>query len=55
MAQNPEPQELQVPGDVGQLLDSYAGQLSKEFLFPVSRQQAFERLVRVFVKEAINA
>jgi hypothetical protein len=38
-----------VPDDVGALLDAHAAELSREWLIPVSRQQAFERLVRFFI------
>jgi hypothetical protein len=40
---------LEIPKDIGPLLDRYAAALGKEYLFPVSRQQAFERLARKFL------
>ena len=49
--EEPEVDHLDVPEDVGRLLDAFAADLSREFLFPVNRQQAFERLVRVFIPE----
>ena len=44
-----EKQTLDVPEDVAQQLDRYAKKLSGEFLFPVTRQQAFERLARTLL------
>ena len=40
---------LTCPDDVSRLLDDYASVLTDEFKFQVSRQQAFERMVRVFL------
>lgn len=44
---------LTIPKDIGKRLDVYATALGSEYLFPVSRQQAWERLARTFLpKEA---
>ncbi len=40
---------LLIPKDIAKRLDSYAAELGKEYLFPVSRQQAWERLARTFL------
>ena len=45
----PEPQRLDVPDDVAKLLDAYAQGLSDEFGMPITRQQGFERMVRLFL------
>ena len=47
------PKTLEIPPDIAKALDRYALELGKEYLFPVSRQQAWERLARTFLpKEA---
>lgn len=43
---------LECPDDVAARLDAYAAQLAGEFLFPVTRQQAFERLARTLLPAA---
>jgi hypothetical protein len=43
---------LEIPKDIGRRLDRYAVELGKEYLFPVSRQQAWERLARTFLPPA---
>lgn len=40
---------LEIPKDIGKRLDLYAETLSGEFLFPVTRQQAFERFMRAML------
>ncbi len=40
---------LDIPKDIGRRLDKYAAALGGEYLFPVSRQQAWERLARTFL------
>jgi len=40
---------LDIPKDIARRLDRYAAELGKEYLFPVSRQQAWERLARTFL------
>jgi hypothetical protein len=47
----PKADQLECPEDVGKLLDAYAADLTRQFLFPVTRQQAFERLARVFIPQ----
>lgn len=42
-------EQLEIPKDVARRLDHYAAELGKEYLFPVSRQQAWERLARTFL------
>jgi hypothetical protein len=44
-----EPQTLELPHDIAERLDKYAAALGTEYLFPVSRQQAFERFARKFL------
>ena len=51
MAEEKREDVLQIPDDVGKLLDDYAKKLGSEYLFPVSRQQAFERFVRVMMAQ----
>jgi hypothetical protein len=41
--------ELAIPRDIARRLDRYAAELGKEYLFPVTRQQAWERLARTFL------
>jgi hypothetical protein len=41
--------DLAIPKDIARRLDYYAAELGKEYLFPVSRQQAWERLARTFL------
>ena len=49
-------ESLAIPKDVARRLDHYAAELGKEYLFPVSRQQAWERLARTFLpKEGVDA
>lgn len=48
MAEKTQP-ELDIPKDIARRLDRYAAELGKEYLFPVSRQQAWERLARTFL------
>jgi hypothetical protein len=43
---------LDIPKDIARRLDHYAVELGKEYLFPVSRQQAWERLARTFLPQA---
>ena len=47
----PTPAEtsLDIPKDIARRLDKYAVALGAEYLFPVSRQQAWERLARTFL------
>jgi hypothetical protein len=45
----PDAPSLEIPKDIGRRLDRYAAELGKEYLFPVSRQQAWERLARTFL------
>lgn len=40
---------LEVPRDIAKKLDTYAETLSGEYLFPVTRQQAFERFMRAML------
>jgi hypothetical protein len=40
---------LEIPKDIAKRLDHYAVALGAEYLFPVSRQQAWERLARTFL------
>ncbi len=45
----PEVDTLEIPKDIAKMLDRYAAALGGEYLFPVSRQQAWERLARTFL------
>ena len=51
MAENTHAQDepLNIPKDIAKRLDIYAAALGVEYLFPVSRQQAWERLARTFL------
>lgn len=40
---------LEIPKDIGKRLDIYAEALAAEYLFPVTRQQAFERFMRAML------